>query len=198
VKTIAAEVTSEYVRYMVEELEGPQLPGVGPVAELSEEDRGALSSYGEFRFAKQGEVLISQGEPHGRLFFIISGVLHAVRRDADREVLLGAVRRGEWVGEVELFDPVNAMCSVIVIEQTQYWTISRSDLEVFINNYPQAGIQLVISLASLLSRRLRSVTRLLMEEAELAVVRASLLVESGPHDPYSVGKDLSMDPEEVR
>jgi len=163
---------------MLEHLDGPHLPAVGPAAELSEEDRSALSSYGEFHLANHGDVLIPQGESHGRLFFIISGVLHAVRRDADREVLLGAIRRGEWVGEVDLFDPVSAMCSVIVIEQAQYWTITRSDLEEFINNYPQAGVQLVISLASLLSKRLRSVTRRLMEEAELAVVRASLLVES--------------------
>jgi CRP-like cAMP-binding protein len=70
------------------------------------------------------------------------------------------------------------MCSVIVIEQTQYWAITRSDLEEFINNYPHAGVQLLISLASLLSKRLRSVTRRLMEEAELAVVRASFFVES--------------------
>jgi CRP-like cAMP-binding protein len=70
------------------------------------------------------------------------------------------------------------MCSVIVIEQAQYWAITRSDLEEFINNYPQAGVQLVISLASLLSKRLRSVTRRLIEEAELSVVRATLLVDS--------------------
>jgi CRP-like cAMP-binding protein len=165
-------------RGMVEQLDGPHLPAVGPIAELSEEDRGALSSYGEFRFADDGDLLITQGDSHGRLFFIISGVLHAVRRDSDREVLLGAIRKGEWVGEVDLFDPVSAMCSVIVVEEAQYWTISRPNLEDFINNYPQAGVQLVISLASLLSRRLRSVTRRLMEEAELAIVRASLLVES--------------------
>ena len=44
----------------------------------------------------------------------------------DREVLLGAIRQGEWVGEVDLFDPVSAMCSVIVIEQAQYWAINRT------------------------------------------------------------------------
>jgi CRP/FNR family transcriptional regulator, cyclic AMP receptor protein len=169
---------------MFEELDGPYLPAVGPVATLSEEERNLLSSYGDFHLANDGEVLISQGESHGRLFFIISGVLHAVRRDADREVLLGAIRRGEWVGEVDLFDPVSAMCSVIVIEQAQYWAINRQDLEEFINNYPQAGIQLVVSLASLLSRRLRLVTRRLMEEAELAVVRASFLVE-GVSSPFT-------------
>jgi CRP-like cAMP-binding protein len=163
---------------MREQLDGANLPAVGLVAELSEEHRGILSSYGEFRFADGGDLLITQGESQGELFFIISGVLHAVRRDADREVLLGAIRKGEWVGEVDLFDPVSAMCSVIVIEGAQYWTISRSNLEEFINNYPHAAVQLIISLAALLSRRLRSVTKRLMEEAELAVARASLLVES--------------------
>jgi CRP/FNR family transcriptional regulator, cyclic AMP receptor protein len=161
---------------MLEELVGPYLPAIGPVATLSEEERSILSSYGHFHLADPGEVLIAQGNSHGQLFFVLSGVLHAVRRDAEREVLLGAIRSGEWVGEVDLFDPVSAMCSVIVIERVQYWAINRPDLEQFINNYPQAGIQLVISLASILSKRLRSVTSRLMEEAELAVVRASLLV----------------------
>ena len=76
---------------MLEELGGPYFPAVGPVAALSEEDRDALSSYGYFHLASRGDVLIPQGESHGKLFFIISGVLHAVRRDADREVLLGAI-----------------------------------------------------------------------------------------------------------
>ena len=162
---------------MSEKLEGPYLPAVGPVATLSNEERDLLSSYGDFHLADQGEVLITQGNSQGRLFFVLSGLLHAVRRDGDREVLLGTIRSGEWVGEVDLFDPVSAMCSVIVIERVQYWAISRPDLEEFINNYPQSGMQLVISLAAVLSKRLRSVTRRLMEEAELAVVRASLLVE---------------------
>ena len=96
---------------MLEELGGPYLPVVGPVAALSEEDRDALSSYGDFHLASHGDLLIPQGESRGRLFFIISGVLHAVRRDADREVLLGAIRRGEWVGEVDLFDP--CQCDVL-------------------------------------------------------------------------------------
>ena len=162
---------------MREHFEGPYLPAVGLVADLSDEDRGMLSSYGQFRFAEQGEMLIKQGDSPGTLFFLISGVLHAVRRDGEREVLLGAIRKGEWVGEVDLFDPVSTMCSVMVIEPVQYWVIVRSDLEAFVNNYPQAGVQLIISLASLLSRRLRSVTTLLMEEAELATVRSTLLAQ---------------------
>jgi CRP/FNR family cyclic AMP-dependent transcriptional regulator len=162
---------------MSEELVSPHLPAVGLVAQLTKEDRDTLSSYGQFHLAKAGEVLVPQGQPHGRLFFIISGLLHAVRKDEDREVLLGSIRQGEWVGEVDLFDPMSAVCSVVVIEPAQYWVVTRADIEQFINNYPEAGMQLVIGVASTLSKRLRVVTKKLMDEAQMAVVRASLLAE---------------------
>lgn len=159
------------------ELISPQLPAVGLVAELSKEDRDTLSSYGHFHIAKPETVLIPQGQPHGRLFFIISGLLHAVRKSENRDMLLGTIRQGEWVGEVDLFDPSSAVCSVVAKEDSQYWVITRADLEDFINNYPSAGIQLVIGVAGTLSKRLRGLTKKLMDESQMANVRASLLGE---------------------
>jgi CRP-like cAMP-binding protein len=162
---------------MSEELTGPHLPAVGLVAQLSKEDRDTLSSYGEFHLTQPDETLIKQDEAHGKLFFIVSGLLHAVRRDEGREVLLGPIHQGEWVGEVDLFDPGSAVCSVVVIEAAQYWMITRSDFEQFLNIYPEAGMQIVIGVAATLSRRLRGVTAKLMEESEMAIVRAALLAE---------------------
>jgi CRP-like cAMP-binding protein len=162
-------------RVMSEELVSPQLPAVGLVAQLSREDRDTLSTYGEFHRADRGEVLIKQGESHGKLFYVLSGLLHAVRHDGSRDVLLGTIQKGEWVGEVDLFDPGSAVCSVVVIEPAQYWVATRADIEQFISNYPVAGAQIVIGVASMLSRRLRVVTRKLMDEAEMAEVRAALL-----------------------
>lgn len=155
----------------------PHLPGVGLVAELTKEDRDTLSSYGSFHLANPGDVIIREGEPHGKLFFIISGLLHARRKDEGRDILLGPISQGEWVGEVDLFDPASAVCSVVAIEPAQYWVIPRADLEDFINNYPDAGIQILIGIASMLGRRLRGVTRKLMEETELASVRNSIFHE---------------------
>jgi CRP/FNR family transcriptional regulator, cyclic AMP receptor protein len=162
---------------MSEELTSPHLPAVGLVAQLSKEDRDTLSSYGEFHRAEVGTILIRQGEAHGKLFYVISGLLHAVRRAEDRDMLLGPIHQGEWVGEVDLFDPGSAVCSVVVMEPVQYWVAQRSDIEQFINNYPEAGVQVVIGVASMLSRRLRGITRKLMDEAEMAEVRAALVAE---------------------
>lgn len=164
---------------MSEELVSPQLPAVGLVAALSKEDRDLLSSYGEFHLAAADDQLIGQGQAHGKLFFVVSGLLHAVRHEDDREELLGVIRQGEWLGEVDLFDEGTAMCDVVVIEAAQYWAITRADFKEFLKNYPEAGLQVVTGVAVTLSKRLRGVTRQLMDEAEMTEVRAALLSGEG-------------------
>ena len=159
-------------------LETPQLPAVGLISNLSQEDRDSLSSYGTFHLAKPGTVLIEQGKPHGKLFFIINGLFHARRSDGENDVLLGPVTAGEWVGEVDIFDPSAAVCSVVAVEQCQYWVIARADLEEFINNYPTAGSILLIGLASTLGRRIRDLTRKMAEQAELNKIREQLFMQT--------------------
>jgi CRP-like cAMP-binding protein len=155
-------------------LTSPQLPAVGLVSEMSQEDRDALSAYGSFHYANPGDTLIQEGVAHGKLFFIITGLLHARHEGEGGDILLGPIRQGEWVGEVDLFDPASAVCSVVAIEPSQYWMITRADLEDFINNYPEAGIRILIGVAATLGRRLRGLTKKLTEQTELATIRNSL------------------------
>lgn len=153
----------------------PQLPCVGIVANLAPEDIQALESFGTFESAAPGTVVIEQGKSHGKLFLIISGTLHARRLDQGNDVLLGEVQGGEWIGEVDLFDPLEAVCSVVAVQPCQYWAITRDNLEEFINNHPTAGILLLIGLSTTLSRRIREVTRKLSEQTELTKLRESLM-----------------------
>lgn len=148
-------------------MSAPTLPVVGIVANLDPEDVKALESYGTFETATPGTVVIEQGISHGKLFLITNGVLHARRNDQGNDVLLGQVQEGEWMGEVDLFDPSEAVCSVVAVEECQYWVISRDNLEEFINNHPSSGILLLIGLSTTLSRRIREVTRKLAEQTEL-------------------------------
>lgn len=153
----------------------PQLPVIGIVANLNPEDVKVLESYGRFDSAKPGTVLIEQGISHGKLFLVISGLLHARRVDQGTDVLLGQVEEGEWLGEVDLFDPLEAVCSVVTVHECQYWEITRDGLEEFIANCPSAGTLLLIGLATTLSRRIREVTRKLAEQTELTKLRESLM-----------------------
>ena len=154
----------------------PQLPPVGLIANLSKEDRITLSYFGSFHEAKSGSVLIEQGKPHGKLFFIIDGLFHARRSDGDTDILLGKMGAGEWVGEVDIFDPSNAVCSVVNVEPSHYWVIPRADLEKFIQDNPAAGSTLLMGLAGTLGRRIRNLTQTMSEQAELSKIREQLFM----------------------
>ena len=154
----------------------PQLPPVGLIANLSKEDRITLSSFGSLHEAKPGSVLIEQGKPHGKLFFIIDGLFHARRSDGDTDILLGKMGAGEWVGEVDIFDPSNAVCSVVTVEPSHYWVIPRADLEKFIQDNSAAGSTLLMGLAGTLGRRIRNLTQTMSEQAELSKIREQLFM----------------------
>ena len=158
--------------------ESPFLPPEGIIANLSKEDRDTLSSFGTFHIAQTGTAIIDQGKPHGKLFFTISGNLHARRADAGSDILLGTINPGDWIGEVDIFDPSHAVCSVVAMAPSQYWVITRKALEEYIANHPTAGNVLLIGIASTLGRRVRDITRKLSEQSELSKIRESLF-----HDP---------------
>jgi hypothetical protein len=145
----------------------PQLPALGILANLDPDDVKDFASYGAFKSVDAGTVIIEQGQSHGKLFVIISGILEARRTNQGDNILLGQLQSGEWIGEVDLFDPLEAVCSVVSIEESQYWVITRESLEEFINNHPASGILLLIGLATTLSRRIRDVTRKFVEQTEL-------------------------------
>jgi|GEM_PF-740445 len=141
------------------------LPGAGITANLQDEDRRALAMYGSFQVIPAGGVLIKQGKPHGRLFCVVGGRFEA-RREYDASYdLLGYVQAGDWIGEVDIFDPSTAMCSVVASEPCQYWEISRERLEEFLNNHNTAAIILLIGLASTLGQRIRGITKKLAEQS---------------------------------
>jgi len=152
-----------------------KLPAVGIVANLDPEDVNALASYGTFETTTPGTVVIEQGIFHAKLFLVIEGELKACRNDHGHDVLLGQICAGEWMGEVSLFDPTKTVCSVVATDECRYWVISRDNLEEFINNYPSAGILLLIGLATTLSRRIREVTQKLAEQTEQAKLQESSL-----------------------
>jgi CRP-like cAMP-binding protein len=137
------------------------LPPAGFLENLSERERRDLSARGDYHYARRGEILIREGQDAGRLFFLISGRLEA--RKGSTQTHLGTVSPGEWVGEVNIFDPAGAVCSVVATEPSEYWEITREGFERFINESKGTGSAILIALASTLGRRIRQSTGALQE-----------------------------------
>ena len=132
------------------------LPPTGFLSNLSVQERQNLSMRGTYRYARTGEVLIKEGQDAGRLLLVISGKWEA-RKEACQTVL-GQIQPGEWVGEVNIFDPAGAVCSVVAVQPSEYWEITREAFEKFINDSRGTGSAILIALAATLGRRIRQST----------------------------------------
>jgi CRP/FNR family cyclic AMP-dependent transcriptional regulator len=141
---------------MTNHLSRPELPNIGIVAEMEDDERRLLGSYGEFLPGHKDTVIIKQGDPQNSLFLIISGLLHVHAETAGRSVLLGALSAGDMLGEVNIFDPGKASATVTAVEFSQIWRIDRAMLEDFLNDYPSEGELLLIQICTQLSKRLRA------------------------------------------
>ncbi len=141
----------------------PTLPPVGWVAELREEDRDLLATYGEFISIQPDHDMIRQGENQEHIHLIIRGKLEVRRQGIEDDVVMGVVQAGECLGEVSLFDSGPASASIRALEFTQAWRIDRDSLASFISEAPVTGNMLLIGLATELSRRLRSLSTQLVD-----------------------------------
>jgi len=133
----------------------PQLPALGFAEALTEDERAQLSAFGEFITASDGETIITEGEEQNALLLIVFGKFHVQTDTTGRTVLLGQLKSGDSVGEINIFDPGAASASVVAHSLSQVWKIDRSRLESYLETHPGAAARLLVSVATQLSKRLR-------------------------------------------
>ena len=141
---------------MNDKLTRPELPAVGIVAELEPQERALLGDYGEFLPAQPGQKLIKEGDNQEHLYLVISGLLHVTIIVDGRTKLVARIEAGETLGEVNVFDPGKASATVTAQDFTQIWRANRSDVDLFIKAYPQAGSILLTGIIGVMCRRIRN------------------------------------------
>ena len=147
-----------------------ELPAVGFLSDVSSEHRAFLACFGKFLRPESGEILIPEGAPQESLYVILSGTLHVVASHDDRPILLAAFGEGDSLGEINLFDPATASATAIVRSSGLIWTISREELEAFLEADPAAGVSVMRGLLRQVAKRIRSMN----EKLATAEQRASI------------------------
>ena len=150
----------------------PQMPRLGILEKMDEQDRLHLGDFGEFLPAHPKQQIITDGKPQDSLFFVISGVLHVHMTVDGREKLIARIGAGETLGEINVFDPAVASASVTAQEFSQIWRANRADIEAFVEAYPKAGCDLLSGILACMSRRIRNMNeRLSDHETQNQVMR---------------------------
>jgi CRP-like cAMP-binding protein len=131
------------------------LPEMGFATDFDIEERTQLGNFGEFISLADGEVLIDEGHTQDALFMVISGTFHVQTVVTGRSVLLGTLKTGDTIGEINMFDPGNASASVVSKSFSEIWRIDRARLEQYLEAHPRTASRLLVNVATQLSKRLR-------------------------------------------
>ncbi|MAS96225.1 MAG: hypothetical protein CMO55_23730 [Verrucomicrobiales bacterium] len=131
------------------------LPEMGFASDFDSEERTQLGNFGEFILLQDGEALITEGQTQDSLFMVVSGTFHVQTEMTGRSVLLGTVKAGDTIGEVNIFDPGNASASVVSRSLSEVWRIDRNRLEQYLEAHPRTAARLLVNVATQLSKRLR-------------------------------------------
>lgn len=129
-------------------------------ASLDDASVAALRALLELRDAAAGTQLFRAGEAGDALYFIESGRIRIHLRDADGDdVTLAELRRGDFFGEMSLFDGQPRSADATVVEEARIAVLSRADFLSFV----QSNTGIALKMLAAITERLRRTDHLLRQ-----------------------------------
>jgi len=134
---------------------------------LATDDLGILASRLVPRSFRAGQVIFDQGEPGDEMYIVADGQVNIyLPGEASRRVSLKDLARGEYFGELGLFDDKPRSASALATTDTVLLGLTRSMLATYLETRPQAAMPILRTMAD----RLRETNSLLSQRAAKNVV----------------------------
>jgi CRP-like cAMP-binding protein len=118
---------------------------------LEDADVAWVKPFLEVATYDSGEYIIREGEPNGKLHFVLEGLVCVTKRN-HKLIELG---EGDTFGEVELLDVMPAVASIVAIRPTRLALLSNRSLHALYKTHPAVFAMIIMNLARDLARRLR-------------------------------------------
>jgi len=130
-----------------------RLPVMAGLNETALQYLGGLAA--EERYTA-GSLILREGEPGERVFFICEGRVRVVKDHGALEpVVLAEMGAGDYFGEMSLVESVARSASVVAVEPARVFTLKSVNFyKLYLKQPDQYGI-VVLNIARDLSRRLR-------------------------------------------
>lgn len=135
--------------------------------ELGDDDLAALASAVRERVFEAGQLIFAAGEPGTQMYVVASGDVNIhLPGDASHRISLKDIARGEYFGELALFDDKPRSASALATTRTIVLELSRETLTSYLSARPHAAMAIL----RVMSDRLRETNALLSARAAKNVV----------------------------
>jgi CRP-like cAMP-binding protein len=131
------------------------------------------------RTVERGEMIVFEGESAEALYFVVSGVIKVFKTSVEgKEQILNIVRPGEAFNDVSIFDGSPNPAAAQAMGPAVLYGITRADLEVVLQDYPQVARNVIKVLAGRV-RHLVSLVEDLSFRHVLARIAKILIEQAG-------------------
>lgn len=129
---------------------------------LTDEDLAELGASLQQRQFAAGSMIFSQGDNGDSMYIVESGDINIhLPGDASRRISLKDIARGEYFGELALFDEKPRSASALATTDTVLLELQRRTLEGYLENRPKVALAILRTL----SERLRETNTMLSARA---------------------------------
>jgi len=140
----------------------PLLRSISLFAGLTDEDLQELGRHLEVRHFAAGAMVLNQGDSGSSMYIVESGQCNIhLPGDASRRISLKDIGRGEYFGELALFDEMPRSASVQATANAVLLELDRDTLEGFLGRRPQVALAILRTM----SARLRETNTMLSARA---------------------------------
>ncbi len=146
--------------------------------QIDRDNYGLIESRFEWVHLSRGETLFTAGDPADCLYFLVHGLLHVISRDAGgRDKAVGAISRGEVVGETAILEGERRTASVCAVRDSDMVRLTKGGFDEINRIHP--GI--TVAILSTIVNRLRERGRMTRRCGAVTIA----LVPAGPRVPLA-------------
>ena len=126
--------------------------------DMNREELEVLADLMEFQQIDATKEIFREGDPGGKMLVITSGTVEVQKRRShgSGRVVIARFERGGVIGEMSLIDGMPRSATVVALQPTKYYYLSKEAMKSLIENHKDISIKLLQELAILLSLRLRN------------------------------------------
>jgi len=133
--------------------------GADVFSKLHVEDWKLLFERGELRTYDHNDLILMEGQTNDSLFFISDGEVCITVNTGGHNVTLATLQEGSVFGEMSLLDKADASADVVALGRVKVVRLDEVVIKQIMIDEPTFGARFYHSLATTLSRRLRSTNR---------------------------------------
>jgi len=139
--------------------------GTDVFSKLYVEDWKLLFEHGELRTYDHNDLILMEGQTNDSLFFINDGEVQISLNNNGQNVTLATLQEGSVFGDMSLLDKADASADVVAIGRVKVVRLDETVIKQIMAEDAAFGARFYHSLATTLSRRLRSTNRIALNSA---------------------------------